>query len=517
MPWPFDQGVGSQEAQQFVDTLQSSYDKILQDYQIRLFDARVQSLFPRSSFEARETLIIYTDDEDYSYKWKKAATEIQEMLDRAIRKKNSSLKIRVEIRNRYKMYQDTSSIIVPNSTAHKAFIKAESAVYEQVKKSCADLCTTISYHMRGPRWETEPKDRKPTLIVTVVPGSRSLWAFVQSHIEGALTPAAMSFGIDLYIEILPGTAQLLVSQEMAPPKPLILRRLPEMPVNGSSIGPRGCNTAAGSLGTWVYFQPAGNAEKQRCFLTCYHVISPGGTLQRTANDEYGVGLNGRKVETVMNVDYPASFDAMATKELLQFEIAQGGDPDGKKAKTVQLIDRYVSTNGIGSVIYASGNRKNIDGRRIDWALVNLHDAKSFPQNKPPAANFSPSQLFNGRLEYDVGPGEVVTRSGQLVKGDWVSKIGRGGTTTGEVNAMKAVVYWENGMESKEIEIASLPDSRGGAFVIPGDSGSMVFNLNKEWVGMSIGRLSLSDSGYITLVQDLVDDIRETTGGTISLP
>jgi hypothetical protein len=45
---------------------------------------------------------------------------------------------------------------------------------------------------------------------------------------------------------------------------------------------------------------------------------------------------------------------------------------------------------------------------------------------------------------------------------------------------------------------------------------MVYNLKGEWIGMAIAKVSLSDNGYITSAQDIIDDIQKTTRGTISL-
>lgn len=409
------------------------------------------------------------------------------------------------------MYRDVSSIIKPNSLAHKACMQVEQTVYEKVKELCPDQWRAISYHMRGPAFETE--NRKPTIMIRIASRTRSSWQLVTDEITEAVK-SANPYNIELHIEILPGCAQLLISREVMPPEPFIIRDLPENPVNGSSIGARGAQYA-GSVGTWVDFQPPGNAEKQRCFLTCHHVISSGDEANKTANDYLGIGLDGRPVGTPIRVDYPAPFDATATTQWLQLEIAHGDRRSEQSAQTINDINNYVSAGGIGSVIYASGYfRQNINGHRMDWALVRVHRSSPSQCNTPPAANFSLKELFHGKLDYYVNENEVISKIGSLTMGDWAAKVGRSGVTAGEVNSMQSTVHWDNGAESKEIEISAL--EQGTDFARPGDSGAMVVNLKKEWVGILVGKLDLENYGFVTSSEELMDDIRARTGGSISL-
>jgi hypothetical protein len=80
-----------------------------------------------------------------------------------------------------------------------------------------------------------------------------------------------------------------------------------------------------------------------------------------------------------------------------------------------------------------------------------------------------------------------------------------------VNATQSTNYWENGTTSREIEVAEL--ERGIDFALPGDSSAMVISLKKEWVGVLHGRLL---KGSLGLIQELMDDIKAKTGGSISL-
>jgi len=206
LPWPLDTTESSEEARQIVASLESVYRKVLTDSGINLHQVRVQGLSPRTDFRPRDTMIIETHDEN-SEGWKAAATEIQELLDNAIRKRklqDAGLKIRVEIWNEVKMHRDTSSIIKPNTTIHKALESIQEIVYKGVKENCSGMWTSISYHMRGPRWQEE--NRTPTIVVSIAPGSRGLWATVEENIRSAVEDAdsSKSFDIDLAIELLPG-------------------------------------------------------------------------------------------------------------------------------------------------------------------------------------------------------------------------------------------------------------------------------------------------------------------------
>jgi hypothetical protein len=102
----------------------------------------------------------------------------------------------------------------------------------------------------------------------------------------------------------------------------------------------------------------------------------------------------------------------------------------------------------------------------------------------------------------------------LIKGEWVAKVYRPGVTAGEVNSMESTICWGHGVESKEIEVLAM--ERCGDFAYGGDSGAMVVNLKKEWVGILTGKLSLENLGFVTSVQELMHDIKAKTGGSISL-
>lgn len=74
--------------------------------------------------------------------------------------------------------------------------------------------------------------------------------------------------------------------------------------------------------------------------------------------------------------------------------------------------------------------------------------------------------------------------------------------------------WSNGIVTEEYEFKTLHSSQ--EFALGGDSGSMVFNIEKEWVGMLFAADRNSELGFVTPVYELINNIKETIGGTITL-
>jgi len=270
----------------------------------------------------------------------------------------------------------------------------------------------------------------------------------------------------------------------------------------------------------VWFEPKvdGNKkpEKWRCFLTCYHVIASGDIGNRQSNNRNGIGLNGNQVDRMLQVDYPAPSDAKDTKEHYSKKIADGSDSGGKGAQIIKAIEKHEKAGGIGSVIFASGNRRVASGRRMDWAIVRTFEQVPSAVNTPPKPYFTQRQMGQGHWEYPELP-ETVVRIADFEPGEWVAKIGRTTeVTVGTVNSIDAQFNLEDGTgESRpELEILSFPG--GLDFVLPGDSGSMVINIKKECVGMIFGMKEGGENGYATPLKDIIDDVFKTTGGKLTL-
>lgn len=379
--------------------------------------------------------------------------------------------------------------------------------------------------MRGPALIDEDSTRIPTVILFVNPLTRNRWFYLEDRF--IVTLASVKTEVNLTFEILPSfllRSTELQSFEMLPdflssdtelqPQNIGLfnRHLPSPAINGASIGPR-TNNNAGSLGIWAYFTPEGETTKQQCFLTCYHVVRLGdlGNLKHT--DIKGIGLRKVKVKRPIQICYPATCDAEETREVLQKEIDSNDDREDAARQTLNVIDEYKSQGDIGRVMYASGDRVR-EGRAVDWAIVMLNHNVPFGKNVPPPF-FSALQL--GIFKYNVEPNETITTVGNFELDGWVAKVGRStGVSTGDVNCMRSdFPNKRTGTTTSEVMLVAFPS--GSIFVRPGDSGSMVINIKKEWVGMVFGSQNGEECAFATSAQDILDDIKETTGGTLSLP
>lgn len=204
--------------------------------------------------------------------------------------------------------------------------------------------------------------------------------------------------------------------------------------------------------------------------------------------------------------------------MLEKEMARGNLNDGKYKAVLDNIDKHFKAKGLGTVCFASGkDRKDSDGRRMDWALIQLHDEAPLSKNYALRNNFSQLQLTLKKQEktvkYSPGPNGVISATKAAEKGMWVAKEGRTTkVTAGEVNSMEAT-FFNKDFTSREAEICPLPD--GDIFCLEGDSGSAIISAKGEWVGMLCWREN-GGAGYMTPVASLMKDIKATTGGEISL-
>ncbi|OBT51236.1 hypothetical protein VE04_08530 [Pseudogymnoascus sp. 24MN13] len=161
--------------------------------------------------------------------------------------------------------------------------------------------------------------------------------------------------------------------------------------------------------------------------------------------------------------------------------------------------------------------------------VNVFGVTVYTKGKPlldparPAKNLLPEKSqfnqksFSGGIgPYKIQKGDTVCGTNNINKRTWYGKVGRTTEcTAGEHSLIRTNMKWDDiGLISDEYEFRSL-DS-GKKFADGGDSGSLVFNLKGEWVGMLFAANTSTECGYVTPVHELIKDIEETTGGTITL-
>jgi hypothetical protein len=152
----------------------------------------------------------------------------------------------------------------------------------------------------------------------------------------------------------------------------------------------------------------------------------------------------------------------------------------------------------------------------------LGDApKNFPLDR---REFRSIDLVEGTAHkgywiYSCNPGDTVSEIGEL-KGDrtnasWAAKRGRSTRdTAGELNALLSLINWVSGRGQTEEMIIASPIGALGVYARHGDEGSMVININKEWVGLLIA--TDCDMTIMTPASVIVADVKQITGGRIKL-
>ncbi|KFZ25359.1 hypothetical protein V502_00164 [Pseudogymnoascus sp. VKM F-4520 (FW-2644)] len=286
-----------------------------------------------------------------------------------------------------------------------------------------------------------------------------------------------------------------------------------VPSNGSSIAPSKCTDAAGTLGPVVSYRAAGKDEVKRCFLTCYNVIATGHPASKKINDSRGIGINGREVGFQIDVDHPSKYDVIETRRIhmARMEKGEGYEED---IEVIKRLDEIATQGPIGQVKFASGYRLTDKNHRMDWALIELDPARPV-QNLLPMKNQFKMRSFHGVSAYRVQEADTVSGTNDTFNSRWYGKVGRTSEYTGaEQSLIKRAIAWDDGTVSHEYEFKSM-DS-GDQFAQVGDSGSLVFNLEKEWVGMLFAVERSMGIGFVTPAFELLRDIEETTGGTITL-
>lgn len=211
--WPFDQSPCPPEIHEFMRSKEAGYEKILKECGININYASAQVLNRRQfRTEKFETFVIATKDEN-SDDWQQAADRVKLFLIESARvsgiKGISETRLKVldvEIRNPDRMYRDVSTVIPGNTHLQRTILESESQVFERVKKVFSGTLVSVGYAMRGPKEQTA--DRKPTLMIAVRPGTKSLFLFDESKIERLIEEIEQSTGTDLYMEIFSDIIEL---------------------------------------------------------------------------------------------------------------------------------------------------------------------------------------------------------------------------------------------------------------------------------------------------------------------
>ncbi|KFY07117.1 hypothetical protein V492_07433 [Pseudogymnoascus sp. VKM F-4246] len=510
VPWPLVMHSTSQAGRMVLDDIYEGIRKVLASHNITTSGMSTYNLSARDTpRKSKHTVVIETRDEPND-SWKMAATEIYELAESAAAV--YQIEMRVEIRNAAKMSRNVSELVKDDSTIN-TITRIRPSIVAAVKQYCPGKWTSIAYHARGVQpWSSaqswiDSSERKPTVIVFVKPGTKYAWADFEKTIADVVRSATFQGEASISLEILPGRISHPRPSEKAN-QYHSLNRIPMIPSNGSSIAPGLCTDAAETLGPVVNYRAAGEEDAKKCFLTCYHVVATGDPAGKETNDLHGIGINGREVETQINIHYPAKCDSQETR---RFQNTRGTQ---RATDVIKRLDDLAARGPIGRVKFASGYRLLDSRRRMDWALVEL-DPTVPVQNLLPMEDQFKEQCFMDCPDYTVQEGEIVSGiNSNIKKNTWHGKVGRTtDCTAGELNMIPRDISWPDGSFSEEYELKSLYLREGFA---KGDSGSLVFNVDKEWVGMLFAADGGRGCGFVTPACELLRDIKETTGGKITL-
>ena len=295
-----------------------------------------------------------------------------------------------------------------------------------------------------------------------------------------------------------------------------------IPRNGDSIGRRGDDTEAGTLGGWLMLKFPNN-KQVKCAMTCFHVVAGQNIPNSSALNTKA--LNASTSNNMIEVEYPAAYDRKYAIQEYKGRLQSKSSPEEQadSRKELDTLEQRDKSPVIGTVIYASGVRQNQAGRRMDWALIETPSTYSV-NVPPPAASFRVNSSRwpswrSGPITYKTDANSRVRTMGKIEVGNWVAKTGRSsGESSGEINRLRRAIKWQgyNNFVTQEIDVFGLSDD----FAEPGDSGAFVTNQNHELVGMVIGRdasASDFDLGIITDIREIEQDVKAMCGATFVLP
>lgn len=484
MPWPFDDVLPSKEARDSYDTVEAECNKVLESRKIVCTDIRIGRLVPKSSYQARDTLIVSVEgkpSEDPNIL--RAADDLYAILRDEYFRRGSTSNVAVEIRNPAMMSRVDSAYVPDNSPAIAIYTKIKPDIDIYVQENIP-RAVKVALSMRAQRGNAT--HAHATVVITILPHTAAWWDTQHknfgNHLQGLLARSGVnSSNVTIGFEFLSGSIQLGVSAECEPLKGKEIVNLPERPLPGSSIGPRDLPAAAGSMGPFIWVQPPGCPTKLPCVVTCWHVVEGGvnDDVKQIWFNENGFRLGADKKDHKIIIDYPGGLDADVLEKLHKTY-----SPDSKSKKksdnTMQIIEHW-KTHGVGAVLYGSGlRRKNSKGRRMDWCVIELFDKDNFRRNPCTAKTQSlvedlvgQDMLVNKTYTLDCDDFvDFVDDISDTYKGQPVVKTSRtSGCNVGFVNRPAVSVKWPGDDKWSTNELEVKPGINGGhTFARNGDSG-----------------------------------------------
>ncbi|EZF35459.1 hypothetical protein H109_04366 [Trichophyton interdigitale MR816] len=450
------------------------------------------------SYEMKDVITITTHDASPRKDWQDAADTVLALVKEKV-PTDVSHPIQVEIINLDKMYQDVSSPLPNDRSIVGPLEQVKDRIVEEVQVSMQGAWLSIAFHLRHHR-NSFDEPMKPTILVICRP--RSVCDFVEA--EDRLLDILNELDISVYLEFLPGRTVLANPGPKPMPMYTHVEDLPEKPTNGSSIGVKGNETSAGTLGGWLILNLPKEQRQIKCALTCYHVIRGDDSSTTDYTDTHGVHWNDTRGH--LTIQYPAAIDARAALENLD-KLCHNFPGDQRLEKQKNMVSDLLLGPGIGKVVLASGSQVR-NNHRVDWALI--ESPETFSKNKPPSIRQGNFMSPPAGHRYAPHPDTKISQFDHVHEDDWVVKLGRTTLTSGIINGMKTV-EWGPNFVTEEIQVMS----HYADVAVDGDSGAFVVNEHGHLVGMlyAVTKESTSfNTAYITPFDAIQAHIKEMTNG-----
>jgi hypothetical protein len=297
--------------------------------------------------------------------------------------------------------------------------------------------------------------------------------------------------------------------------------------NGASIGAKG-DPATGSIGGFMVFTRGPSATHRHCAITCHHVATTSDRKSSSFVTPLPLQAVGSTHPAATEMVSPSEQDfAETVKELsARRDIALKAIAELKTKQTKQdnfLIpvdmmrlqgnERTLVTvqekldvirgqqEPFGKVIATSGFRMNRQRRKMDWALVEVHQPGRFVFNKV----WHRDRIFNGKDKPEtqteaIGSGPVLSTADARL-GGWVCLKGRTSyIVSGRIHMIRMKIRdWatrEGDMETEELVAVHTSQ---GSFGVAGDSGAWVLDSSGRLVAQQIAELPImrGNDGQIT--------------------
>lgn len=385
----------------------------------------------------------------------------------------------------------------------KACQSVRSDLLDEIRAHCGSAWSSVAFHLRT-HLGYNPGAKEPTVLVYCHKASRCNIDALESAFLRIISKAQ----VELCLEILPGS----VTSAYSPlNKPKILCNTSEEPFNGASIGFKGDTETAGTLGGWFMLNLL-DSPPIKVALTSYNLFGNIESGRRQQLDLTGLSLKQMKEIESLQVQYPASSDAMATIKELEVLSLDPDCPSGN-LQCLEKIRRAATAPTIGNVIATSGHRLNENSRRMDWAIIQVSGRMT--ENKPPPAAHLTDLGYPrfGPAGYRVTSDSIIQQTCEIRPGSWVVKNGKStGVTSGRVSRLTRLVQWENQQESEEVDVVGLTKD----FAQAGDSGSFVVDEDGNLVGLLIATDLITSCGLVTPIEELLADVKAMTGGYLTM-